>query len=149
MQRHNLIKEYHESIQKTNQLRSEMDAYFKQRAQSLRQFNDEEIVDVFAEGGRFLCKGIVTGVFIFPVESWNLKDFANNEEMWIEHINNIRYRVNALKKDGTKSSRAACGVRSMAAKSEKNRNYYIVKSKLSHLFNRKSFGCFKAIDKVY
>lgn len=128
MQRHNLIKEYHKSIVRTNQLRCDMEAYFKQRAESLRQFKNEEIVDVFSETGKFLCKGIVTGVFIFPVESWNVKDFANSEKKWIAHINDIRYRVNALKKDGTKSSRTACGVRSMAAKSEKNRSYYIDKA---------------------
>lgn len=131
MQKHNLIKELRAIQIRKGEIEGELRSFLKERAESLRQFHEGEIVSVMSEGDKFICNGIVGHVFIFPLNDFEIKSMAENQEKYLKHISDIRYKVYAIKKDGTRSSRNATSSQSLGIKKrEFMTSSYIKKAEL-------------------
>lgn len=128
MENHKLIKELLQINLRKGEIEREIREFLKLRAERLRQFSEGERVRVMSESDKFICEGIVGGVFIFPFESFQIRTFAENEEKYLTHINEIRYQVFAIKKNGEKSLHNATSSRSLGIKrSGYNTSSYIEK----------------------
>ena len=128
MEKHNLIKELRALHIRELEIKGELKAFLSKQVDIKRQFSDGEKVAVYDEYGKFCCNGIIKYAFIYQIDDHEVKSCAENEEKYKEFLNNVRYRVCAIKQDGTISLKNATPQKSLGLK-DKNYGYYIQKIK--------------------
>jgi hypothetical protein len=101
---HEKIKELRKIQIREVELIGELRAFLKNHAVLIRKYEYGQKVEVFDENDQSLGIGIIDTAFCRGayLESSDIKKFAENPYKWEEEINTIIYRVNTMKKDGTK-----------------------------------------------
>src|SRR6185369_5113070 len=103
---HNKIQELRKIQIREVELMGELRAFLKSHVAKLRKHQDGESVEVFDENGQSLGMGIIDNAFCGGayLEAHEIKKYAQDPGKWEEEINTILYKVNVMKKDGTKGS---------------------------------------------
>lgn len=113
MQNYDKIKELRRLHIRQRELEGELRVFFKNKAEAERKFIDGEKVHIYNSKGELKGEGIIAGAFIWvSLDGYQIKDYDGNEEKYLQAISEIQYKVMAVKKDGTASSRVAFGNRS-------------------------------------
>jgi hypothetical protein len=93
-------------IQKENELKRELNLELQNYAETNRKFANGEVVMICdRESDREIGKGMVTDVKTFVhLEPLWLKEYADGKKFDAD-IDNLRYEIYAVKKDGTQSNK--------------------------------------------
>ena len=106
MNHHDKIKELRQAQIREVELMGELRAFLKLHVARNRMYEDGQLVEVFDENDESLGRGIIDCAFCGGayLESHDIKKYSENPKKWEEEINFILYRVNAVKKDGSKGT---------------------------------------------
>lgn len=127
MDKFELIKELRALDIRRYQIVKEMSEFIIAKTEEKRNFKDGEVVAVFDEMGRYLKDGIVSGAMLFVgLESFEIAQYITNPERYEDSLNEVRYKVKAIKKDGTMSAQNAVNSSTISEKN-KHSSYFIKK----------------------
>lgn len=103
MNHYNKILELRKAQIREVELMGELRAFLKLNIARNRMYEDGQLVEVFDENDESLGQGIIDCAFCGAyLESNEIKKYSESPQKWEEEINFILYRVNVVKKDGTK-----------------------------------------------
>lgn len=105
MNHHDKILELRKAQIREVELMGELRAFLKLNIARNRMYEDGQLVEVFDKNDESLGQGIIDCAFCRAyLESNKIKRYSESPQKWEEEINFILYRVNVVKKDGTKGS---------------------------------------------
>jgi hypothetical protein len=105
-QAYELVKELRQLQLRQYEIEVQLKQFVKDKFQSERQFREGEIVDCFDDNGNKKDQGIIEGGRIYiDFDSHRVKRYCEDPECFCDDLNNFRYGVKKIKKDGTKSNR--------------------------------------------
>lgn len=128
--KYELVKELWSIQQRQFAIGKELYEHFNKYAVDNAEFQIGEKVEVWSDK-EYVMDGIISGVFHGINYSWEgfvTKKYVEKPESYTEEIKNIRYKVKAIKKDGTISERNANGSSSYGSNPENAYNYIKKKS---------------------
>jgi hypothetical protein len=112
MNKYTEIKELADIIRRRYDLRKEIMDFIQMKTEEMRVFKDGDIVEVISHDGKYKCDGIIDGAFSWllrSLEDYQILEYATDLGKYEKTLYEIRYKVKAIKKDGTKSERNADG----------------------------------------
>ena len=107
-----LMEELYGHHQRIFHIEKMLRTFFHEKALRESEFSIDEIVEVVSENDKLLGEGIIDGIFHgmnYGFEPHEIKKYLENNEKYNERAKEIRYKVRAIKKDGSKSNRSAFG----------------------------------------
>jgi predicted hydrocarbon binding protein len=105
MNHFNKIQELRQTQIREFELKGELQAFLKLHLERIRKYKNGDKVEVFKEGGQSLGVGIIAFASLTAsLDSFIIAQYGSNPDKYQKEINEVHYRVNKMKKDGSMST---------------------------------------------
>ena len=127
--KYKLVEELRKIQDRKWEIEAELRKYLLELTESRRVFKNGDIVSVYDENDKYRCDGVVTGALIFDFFEYSeVRRFCEKRELFEERLDEVRYKVKGIKKDGSASKHNAINSNTLSGKPSEYGHY--IKSKL-------------------